>query len=191
MRGRNHGRQRGLDQGPQNMNDLRWCRADTMRETKTGEPPRAQGTMCRQPHNWWTREPFSRSGCRGGKMTKGRRGRLCGSAGGEMVMKAVVDGKCPPPLQAATGGDKWSSPVWLRGGGGWHCPLTEQTSDKQSLRARCQKGALDKPGQHVSAVPTCCPRHRTLFLSCVDFVEDFLGRGRLTHRESLGRPGTC
>lgn len=64
-------------------------------------------------------------------------------------------GNVPSPLQqAATGGEKWSSPVWWGGGGIVHSPSS--TRNKQSS-SEMPEGS-PPTAQHVSTVPRCCPR---------------------------------
>lgn len=57
--------------------------------------------------------------------------------------------------QAATGGEKWSSPVWW---GGVALSTHQAAQGTSNLRARCQKGARRQPSMLARYVPTCCPR---------------------------------
>lgn len=133
----------------------------------------------------------------GGKMTKGRRGRLCGSAGGEMVMKMMLVVR-PAVLE----------------GGGWKCPLPSPSSHWRRNGAALFGGGValstyraDK-GQAIfeSEMPEGSPQQPSMLARylhtargiehcswVVDFVEGFFFRGGryMTHRGVSFRLGTC
>lgn len=80
-------------------------------------------------------------------MTKGKRGRLCGSAGGEMVMKAVLEGggweMSPPPSNKQPLEERNGAALF--GGGGVALSTHQAAQGTSNLRARCQKGAPRQP----------------------------------------------
>lgn len=79
-------------------------------------------------------------------MTKGKRGRLCGSAGGEMVMKAVLEGggweMSPSPSNKQPLEERNGAALFGGGGGIVHSPSS--TRNKQSS-SEMPEGAPRQP----------------------------------------------
>lgn len=81
-------------------------------------------------------------------MTKGKRGRLCGSAGGEMVIKAVLEGggwEMSPPPSNKQPLEERNGAALFGGGGGWHCPLTKQHKEQAIFERDARREPADSP----------------------------------------------
>lgn len=112
-------------------------------------------------------------------MTKGKRGRLCGSAGGEMVMKAVLEGggweMSPPPSNKQPLEERNGAALFGGGGGIVHSPSS--TRNKQSS-SEMPEGS-PPTAQHVSTVRTYMLPEAFLWRASI-----FPSRGRyMAHRK--------